>query len=89
MNGARFVDDQLELAGWEVLISDVQKVRGLAPLACKTDRIDARVLKSFEDSAVWDFAGGRRHVTAARPVQRGAMLSLSLFRRHSSRPSAS
>src|SRR6266508_2578660 len=44
MNGARFVHDQLELAGWEVQIADAQKVKGLAPLACKTDRIDAWVL---------------------------------------------
>jgi transposase len=44
MNGARFVHDQLELGGWEVAIADAQKVKGLAPLACKTDRIDAWVL---------------------------------------------
>lgn len=44
MNGARFVHDQLELAGWQVEIADAQKVKGLAPLACKTDRIDAWVL---------------------------------------------
>jgi transposase len=44
MNGARFVHDQLELRGWEVDIADAAKVRGLAPLACKTDRIDAWVL---------------------------------------------
>jgi transposase len=44
MNGARFVHDQLELAGWDVDIADAQKVKGLAPLACKTDRIDAWVL---------------------------------------------
>jgi transposase len=44
MNGARFVHDQLEQAGWEVEIADALKVKGLAPLACKTDRIDARVL---------------------------------------------
>src|SRR5947207_8886997 len=44
MNGARFVHDQLEQAGWEVEIADAVKVKGLAPLACKTDRIDARVL---------------------------------------------
>jgi transposase len=44
MNGARFVHDQLELAGWHVEIADAHKVKGLAPLACKTDRIDARVL---------------------------------------------
>jgi transposase len=44
MNGARFVHDQLELAGWDVAIADAVKVKGLAPLACKTDRIDAWVL---------------------------------------------
>ncbi len=44
MNGARFVHDQLELAGWDVEIADALKVKGLAPLAAKTDKIDARVL---------------------------------------------
>ena len=44
MNGARFVHDTLEERGWEVLIADATKVKGLAPLACKTDKIDARVL---------------------------------------------
>ncbi len=44
MTGARFVHDQLELHGLEVEIADAVKVKGLAPLACKTDRIDAWVL---------------------------------------------
>jgi transposase len=44
MNGARFVHDRLEQLGWDVAIADAQKVKGLAPLACKTDRIDAWVL---------------------------------------------
>src|SRR5438309_1427609 len=44
MNGARFVHDTLEAQGWDVLVADAQKVKGLAPLACKTDKIDARVL---------------------------------------------
>lgn len=44
MNGARFVHDELELHGWEVDLADAVKVKGLAPLACKTDRVDARVL---------------------------------------------
>lgn len=44
MTGARFVHDQLEDLGWEVEIADALKAKGLAPLACKTDRIDARVL---------------------------------------------
>jgi transposase len=44
MTGARFVHDQLELAGWDVRIVDAQRAKGIAPLACKTDRIDAWVL---------------------------------------------
>jgi transposase len=44
MTGARFVHDQLQLAGWDVRIADAQRAKGLAPLACKTDRIDAWVL---------------------------------------------
>src|SRR4030095_10736899 len=44
MSGARFVHDELELAGWDVRIADAVKARGLAPLACKTDKIDCWVL---------------------------------------------
>jgi hypothetical protein len=55
MTGARFVHDQLELAGWDVEIADAQKVKGLAPLAAKTDKIDAWVPPS---------SGG---VTSCRP----------------------
>ncbi|HEU0245865.1 MAG TPA: IS110 family transposase [Gaiellaceae bacterium] len=44
MNGARFVHDRLEQAGWDVRIADAVEAKGLAPLACKTDKIDAWVL---------------------------------------------
>src|SRR3954453_10137584 len=44
MNGARFVHDRLEEHGWDVLIADATKVKGLAPWACK---IDARVLATL------------------------------------------
>jgi len=44
MNGARFVHDELERHGWDVAIADAAKTKGLAPLATKTDKIDARVL---------------------------------------------
>jgi transposase len=47
MNGARFVHDSLEEHGWDVLIADATKVKGLAPLACKTDKIDARALATL------------------------------------------
>jgi transposase len=52
MNGARFVHDQLELHGWEVEIADAVRVKGLAPLACKTDRIDAWVLAELSRRAL-------------------------------------
>jgi DNA-binding HxlR family transcriptional regulator len=38
------VHDRLEPVGLQVEIADAQKVKGLAPPACKTDRIDAWVL---------------------------------------------
>jgi transposase len=44
MTGARFVHDALEELGWDVLVADAQKAKGLAPLTCKTDKTDARVL---------------------------------------------
>lgn len=44
MTGARFLHDELERHGWQVLIADAARAKGLAPLACKTDRIDAWVL---------------------------------------------
>ena len=52
MNGARFVHDHLEEHGWDVLIADAAKVKGLAPLACKTDKIDARVLGLSDEVCV-------------------------------------
>lgn len=44
MTGARFVHDTLEMLGWDVEIADALKAKGIAPLAAKTDRIDAHVL---------------------------------------------
>jgi transposase len=52
MNGARFVHDQLEVLGWAVEMADAQKVKGLAPLACKTDKIDAWVLAKLSHLAL-------------------------------------
>jgi hypothetical protein len=47
MTGARLVHATLEQEGWSVEIADAQKVKGLAPLACKTDKIDAKVLATL------------------------------------------
>jgi hypothetical protein len=77
MNGARFVHDTLEELGWDVLIADAQKVKGLAPLACKTDTIDARVLAELltvgacvaaTTLATEDAIGRASFITAANPA---------------------
>jgi transposase len=44
MSGAVWVRDRLRSAGWQVDVADARRVKGVAPLACKTDRVDARVL---------------------------------------------
>ena len=57
MTGARFVRDVLSEHGWRVQIADAHKVKGLAPLACKTDKIDALVLARLSQlelvPAIW------------------------------------
>ena len=57
MTGARIVHDTLEQAGWSVEIADAQKVKGLAPLAVKTDGIDSKVLATLSQRdlvpAIW------------------------------------
>src|SRR4051812_2102688 len=44
MSGAVWVRDELVAAGWQVHVAHARKVRDVAPLACKTDKVDARVL---------------------------------------------
>ena len=44
MSGAIWVRDTLAAAGWDVQVAHARKVRDVAPLACKTDKVDARVL---------------------------------------------
>jgi len=44
MSGAVWVRDRLATAGWDIRLADARKVKAIAPLACKTDRVDARVL---------------------------------------------
>jgi transposase len=44
MSGAIWVRDTLAAAGWQVQVAHARKVRDVAPLACKTDKVDARVL---------------------------------------------
>jgi transposase len=44
MSGAVWVRDRLAVVGWDIRLADARKAKAIAPLACKTDRVDARVL---------------------------------------------
>jgi transposase len=44
MSGSVRVRDQLAAVGWQGRVAHARKVRDVAPLACKTDKVDARVL---------------------------------------------
>jgi transposase len=44
MSGALWVRDQLVTCGWQVQVADARKVKAVAPLAAKTDKVDARLL---------------------------------------------
>jgi transposase len=52
MTGARLVHDTLEQEGWSVEIAGAQRVKGLAPLALKTDKTDSLVSRHSR-SATW------------------------------------
>src|SRR2546428_12273759 len=44
MSGALWVRDQLVDCGWQVEVADARKVKTVAPLAAKSDKVDARLL---------------------------------------------
>src|SRR5213593_3491496 len=44
MSGALWARDELVACGWQVQVADARKVKTVAPLAAKTDKVDARLL---------------------------------------------
>jgi transposase len=90
MSGAIWVKDQLELAGWSVEVAHARKVRDIAPLACKTDKVDARVLAelcrrelvpavwvaSLADRAIRERLRRRAHLVKARTSARNRIFGL-------------
>jgi transposase len=84
MSGAVWVRDRLQAAGWQVEVADARKVKGLAPLACKTDKVDARVLAelcrrdlvpavwlpSLDDRALRERLKRRMHLVRMRTMAR-------------------
>jgi transposase len=91
MIGAVWVKDQLEAAGWSVDVAHAGKVRDIAPLACKTDKVDARVLAELcrrdlvpavwvaplEDRAIRKRLRRRAQVRQRQSGSRPAVTSLS------------
>jgi transposase len=90
MSGAVWVRDRLESAGWEVQVAHARKVRDVAPLACKTDRVDARVLAELrrrdlvpelwlpspEDRATRERLRRRAHLVKTRTSARNRIFGL-------------
>lgn len=90
MSGAVWVRDQLQSAGWEVKVAHARKVRDVAPLACKTDKVDARVLAelcrrdlvpevwvpSIEDRALRELLRRRVYLVKLRTSARNRIFGL-------------
>jgi transposase len=90
MSGAVWVKDQLESAGWSMKVAHARKVRDVAPLACKTDKVDARVLAelcrrdlvpevwvaSAEDRAIKERLRRRSHLVKLRTSHRTRIFGL-------------
>src|SRR5215203_2298842 len=90
MSGAVWVRDRLEASGWEVQVAHARKVRDVAPLACKTDKVDARVLAelcrrdlvpelwlpSLEDRALRERLRRRMHLVRTRTAARNRIFGL-------------
>jgi transposase len=90
MSGAVWVRDRLQAAGWEMKVAHARKVRDVAPLACKTDKVDARVLAelcrrdlvpelwvpSLEDRALRERLRRRMHLVKTRTSARNRIFGL-------------
>jgi transposase len=90
MSGAVWVRDRLQAAGWQVQVAHARKVRDVAPLACKTDKVDARVLAELrrrelvpelwlpspEDRALRERLRRRAHLVKARTSARNRIFGL-------------
>ncbi len=90
MSGAVWVRDRLQSAGWQMKVAHARKVRDVAPLACKTDKVDARVLAelcrrdlvpelwvpSIEDRALRERLRRRAHLVKARTSARNRIFGL-------------
>jgi len=90
MSGALWVRDELVACGWQVEVADARKVKTVAPLAAKTDKVDARLLAelsrrelvpalwlpSFDERALRERLRRRMHLVRLRTSAKGRIFGL-------------
>jgi transposase len=90
MSGALWVRDQLVACGWQVQVADARKVKTVAPLAAKTDKVDARLLAelsrrqlvpalwlpSLDERALRERLRRRMHLVRLRTSAKGRIFGL-------------
>jgi transposase len=90
MSGALWVRDELVGCGWQVEVADARKVKTVAPLAAKTDRVDARLLAelcrrelvpalwlpSLDERALRERLRRRMHLVRLRTSAKGRIFGL-------------
>src|SRR6266576_1060252 len=90
MSGALWVRDELVACGWQVQVADARKVKTVAPLAAKTDKVDARLLAelcrrqllpalwlpSLDDRALRERLRRRLHLVRLRTSAKGRIFGL-------------
>jgi transposase len=90
MSGALWVRDELVACGWQVAVADARKVKTVAPLAAKTDKVDARLLAelsrrelvpalwlpSLDERALRERLRRRMHLVRLRTSAKGRIFGL-------------
>jgi transposase len=90
MSGALWVRDELASCGWQVQVADARKVKTVAPLAAKTDKVDARLLAelsrrelvpalwlpSLDERALRERLRRRMHLVRLRTSAKGRIFGL-------------
>ena len=90
MSGALWVRDELVACGWQVEVADARTLKTVAPLAAKTDKVDARLLAelsrralvpalwlpSLDERALRERLRRRMHLVRLRTSAKGRILGL-------------
>jgi transposase len=90
MSGALWVRDELVACGWRVAVADARMVKTVAPLAAKTDKVDARLLAelsrrelvpslwlpSLDERALRERLRRRMHLVRLRTSAQGRIFGL-------------